>query len=255
MNLLRLFVLSAFCLLPITAAEPSQLVRELSAGRSQHLVVYGTSLSKSGAWVAQTHAALDARFPGLLKLTNSARGGQHSGWGLANVDSAVIAEKPDTVLIEFAMNDSVTRFELSLATIRHNVDSMLDRIAPQCEIILQVMNPAVGHPEGDPSHRRDQNAYQQIYRDAAKARGLRLVDHSIAWNALLAREGDAGFKRFVPDGVHPNAAGYAQFVTPTLLRALGVRTARRHSCFQVKSRLRRWRNGAKEFPSDFSPLG
>jgi lysophospholipase L1-like esterase len=212
------------------AAPPakSRLVANLEAGKPQHLVIYGTSLSKGGAWVTQLQAALDARFPGLLTLTNGAKGGQNSRWGLENVESNVIAHKPDTVFIEFAINDAVTRFNLSLDEVRANVDSMLDRITralPQCEIILQVMNPAVGKAEGDPSHRRNQDAYQQIYRDAAKRRGLRLIDHCIAWNALLAAEGEAGFKRYVPDGVHPNAEGYARFVTPTILAAIGIPAA------------------------------
>ncbi len=213
---------------PKTAASPPAIPRfiaALRAGKPQHVVIYGTSLSKGGAWVPQLQQTLDARFPGLVKLTNSARGGQHSGWGAAHVDSAVVALKPDVVFIEFAINDAVTRFDLSLDTIRRNVDTILDRVAaasPRCEIILQIMNPAVGKPPGDPSHRRDQDAYQQIYRDAAQRRGLLLVDHSIAWNRLLATEGEAGFKRFVPDGVHPNAEGWSRIVTPALLRALAL---------------------------------
>jgi lysophospholipase L1-like esterase len=214
---------------PAPAPTPSRLVANLAAGQPQHVVVYGTSLTKGGAWVTQLKDALEARYPGLLTLTNGARGGQNSRWGLENVETNVIAHKPDAVFIEFAINDAVTRFNLSLDEVRANVDGMLDRIAhalPRCEIILQVMNPAVGKAEGDPSHRRNQDAYQQIYRDAVRRRGLLLIDHSIAWNALLAAEGEGGFKRFVPDGVHPNAEGYARFVVPTLLAALGLPDAR-----------------------------
>ena len=192
------------------------------------MVIFGTSLSKSGAWVPQLQGALDSRFPGLVRFSNSARGGQHSGWGAANVEPAVVALQPDVVFIEFAINDAVTRFDLSLDTVRRNLDTILDRIAtslPRCEIILQIMNPAVGKPEGDPSHRRNQDAYQQIYRDAAHRRGLLLIDHSVEWNRILAEKGEAGFKAFAPDGVHPNAEGWRQVVMPTLLRALGLAAA------------------------------
>ncbi|MBI5766458.1 MAG: SGNH/GDSL hydrolase family protein [Verrucomicrobia bacterium] len=211
----------------VTAAESSapRFITALRAGRPQHVVIYGTSLSKGGVWVPQLQASLDAAFSGLVKLTNSARGGQHSGWGAANVDAAVVAQKPDVVFIEFAINDAVTRFDLSLDNVRHNVDTILDRITtmlPRCEIILQIMNPAVGKPEGDPSHRRNQDAYQQLYRDAAQRRGLLLIDHSTAWNRLLREQGEAGFKKLVPDGVHPNADGWRQVVMPVLLRALSL---------------------------------
>ena len=211
-------------------ATPPRFITTLLAGKPQHVVIYGTSLSKSGAWVPQLQAALDSRFPGLVRLTNSARGGQHSGWGADNVEAAVVALKPDAVFIEFAINDAVTRFDLSLDTVRRNLDTILDRIGtalPRCEIILQVTNPAVGRPEGHPSARRNQDAYQQIYRDAAKRRGLLLIDHSVAWNRLLAEKGETGFKTLVPDGVHPSAEGWRQIVMPTLLRVLDLAAATR----------------------------
>ena len=207
------------------AAEVPRFIRDLRAGESRHVVIYGTSLSRSGAWVPRLQAELEAAFPGRVTLTNSARGGQHSGWGAANVERAVVALRPDAVLLEFAINDAVTRFDLSLETVRRNVDTMLDRIAtalPGCEVIVQVMNPAVGKAPGDPSHRRDQDAYQQIYRDAARARGLRLIDHSVAWNRVLATEGEAGFKKLVPDGVHPNAEGWNRIVLPRVRAELGM---------------------------------
>lgn len=213
------------CTCAALAAAPARFIAALEAGRPQHIVIYGTSLSKGGAWVPQLKEKLDARFPGLVTLTNGARSGQNSAWGREHVDSNVITHRPDVVFIEFAINDAVTRFNLSLDEVRANVDAILDRIGtalPQCEIILQVMNPAVGKAEGDPSHRRNQSAYQQVYRDAARNRGLLLIDHSIAWNALLSAEGEAGFKRYVPDGVHPRAEGYAKFVVPEILRAIGL---------------------------------
>lgn len=213
------------CTCVALAAAPARFIAALDAGKPQHIVIYGTSLSKGGAWVPQLQEKLTERYPGLVTLTNGAKGGQNSSWGRDHVESNVIAHGPDVVFIEFAINDAVTRFNLSVDDVRANLDVILDRIGaalPQCEIILQVMNPAVGKAEGDPSHRRNQDAYQQIYRDAARQRGLLLIDHSIAWNRLLQVEGEAGFKRYVPDGVHPRADGYSQFVVPEIVRAIGL---------------------------------
>lgn len=207
----------------VADSSGSRLIRHLETGQRQHVVIFGTSLSQSGAWVPQLRDALQARFPGLVTLTNTAEGGQSSEWGRAHVDSHVIAYRPDVVFIEFAINDAVARFNLSPDRVRENLDFILDRITaalPDCEIILQVMNPVVGKPAGDFSHRRNLPAYEQIYRDAAKRRGLLLIDHSRAWAELLRIEGEAGFRRYVPDGVHPNADGYARFVTPRILEAL-----------------------------------
>ncbi|MES2694614.1 MAG: SGNH/GDSL hydrolase family protein, partial [Verrucomicrobiota bacterium] len=46
--------------------------------------------------------------------------------------------------------------------------------------------------------------------------------NGLAPHRLLAEQGEAGFKKLVPDGVHPRAEGYAKVVTPTLLRSLGL---------------------------------
>lgn len=206
-------------------ASRSRLVRNLEAGKPQRVVIFGTSLSKGGAWVTQLQAALEARFPGLVTFVNGAKGGQNSRWGLANVDQNVVAAKPDTVFVEFAINDSVARFDLSQAESRKNLEAILGRIRqalPDCEIVLQIMNPAFGKQPGEPSYRRDQDAYQQIYRDVGRAQGLLVIDHSIEWKALAAKEGEATVLKYINDGVHPNVEGYRRFVTPTLLRALGL---------------------------------
>lgn len=226
-----LFLLAAVALLARptaaerTPADESRLVANLLAGKPRHIVVFGTSLSKSGAWVPQLQEALERRFPGMVTLTNGAKGGQNSRWGLENVEANVIARRPDLVFVEFSINDSVARFDLSLEESRKNLEAIIERIAkalPQCEIVLQIMNPAVGKKPGDTSYRRDQDKYQQIYRDVARERGLLLVDHSVAWKTLLAEKGESGFLELVRDGVHPSPEGYSRYVTPTLIKALGV---------------------------------
>jgi acyl-CoA thioesterase-1 len=202
----------------------SRLIENLARGRPQRVVVYGTSLSHTGAWVEQAKEAIQAAYPGLLTLINAARSGENSRWGLAHVEESVVQLKPDAVFLEFTINDSVARFEISPAESRQNLENMLDHISsalPKCESILQIMNPVVGKPVGDYSHRRWQSEYQQIYRDVARERNLLLIDHTPAWEAVLAR-GEDEFIKYVPDGVHPDAQGYARMVTPTILSALGL---------------------------------
>ena len=99
--------------LSLWGAEPgasSQLAENLRKGKSQHLVVYGTSLCtpQYSAWVSQSQALIEAGFPKLCTVTNSAQAGAASNWGLDNIDTRVIALKPDTVLIEFSINDGYT---------------------------------------------------------------------------------------------------------------------------------------------------
>jgi acyl-CoA thioesterase-1 len=219
------------------AATRSQLIESLSVGIPQKLVVYGTSLTEAGAWTGQVKTALDTAYPGLLTLINSGGSGQNSLWGRNNLTNLVInqfdADLPGTVMIEFAVNDAVTRpgyhSIITPAQARDNLAHMLDRVRterPHVEVILQVMNPVIDTATGTPSattgatFRPNLALCQQTYRNAGKERGLMVIDHMPAWQAILD-QGNSSFETYASDGLHPNSSGYQLFVTPVVLRALG----------------------------------
>ena len=207
-------------------ANTSWFVQKLQAGLPQKIVGFGTSLTAGGpdSWLTTFTAGLTAAYPGLVTVINSGGSGQNSDWGVANLQSKVIANNPDVVFIEFATNDAVTRFNLSPAHVRANVETLVAQIRsafPECEIILQVMNPVINSMLADTSQRPFLQRYQQIYRDVASERGLKLIDHMPAWQALLDA-GTSGFVTYVPDGLHPNNLGYQKFVAPVILKELGV---------------------------------
>jgi lysophospholipase L1-like esterase len=212
---------------PSPAGEESRLVTNLAAGKKQHIVAYGTSLTAGGAWVKQLEEALNKRYLNRVKITNSGGGGCNSAWGVEKLQSRVIDLKPDAVFVEFAINDSVERFHLPLKTAKANLETMIDRIQknlPDCLIILQVMNPVINRPKGHRGHRPHLDDYYQMYRDVAAERKLALVDHAPSWKVVLDQGKDA-FREFVPDGLHPNAEGCKQIVTPNILKALKVEKA------------------------------
>lgn len=204
-------------------------VERLAGGRTLRLGFYGTSLTAEGAWVPQLTDALRTRFPGLVTTVNGAESGMHSRWGVENLDTRILAHAPDAVFIEFSVNDACARFGITVAEARANLETMIDRIQaanPACDVILQVMNPVLDRPAGHDGHRPELAAYQDNYRRVGTARGLLVIDHMPAWTALLGRD-EAAFRAWVPDGLHPQAEGYARLVTPEILERLGVRTALR----------------------------
>ncbi|MBI1367538.1 MAG: FAD-dependent oxidoreductase [Planctomycetes bacterium] len=204
----------------------SKLVANLEAGRPRHLVVYGTSLTAAGPWVEQLRLAMQRRYGDRIQITNSGGSGQNSRWGVANLDAKVIDLKPDAVFMEFSMNDAAVKFNLSVDEAKKNYQTMLDRIAaalPECEVFLEVMNPCVGYGKDSTHYRADLPGYYQMVRDLAAARHLKLIDHGPTWDHVLAK-GEAFYKTYVHDGVHPDAAGCALYVTPTILADLGVRS-------------------------------
>jgi acyl-CoA thioesterase-1 len=205
-------------------ASKSRFVQKLAAGLQQRVVVYGTSLTASGSWPGQLKATLDATWPGQTTLINRGSGGMASDWGITNLQAQVITATPDVVFIEFAVNDAVARLDISLPEARANLEGMIDGIQaayPQCEIILQVMNPVIGRPQGDPGWRPNLEHYQQIYRDVAAERDITVIDHHPAWQALLDVD-EAEFYFHVPDGLHPSSQGEASFLVPALLATIGA---------------------------------
>jgi lysophospholipase L1-like esterase len=207
----------------VLAGEASQLVANLQAGKRQTVVVYGTSLTAAGDWVNQLQQALNAGYPGLATVVNSGKSSMWSKWGVDNLDARVIAKKPDTVLIEFAINDACLAHATSVAAARSNLTNMIDRILaskPDTEIVLMTMNPPVGV---NLERRPKIKDYYQMYREVAQERKLLLVDHAANWEPILEKD-KALFTRYVPDGIHPNREGCAKVITPALLKALGIRT-------------------------------
>ncbi len=220
---LAVFLLALSLFIPdlCAAAEKAVFIANLEAGKPQVIVTYGTSLTAGGDWVAQLDAVLNKKFPKLATIINSAQGGMWSKWGVDNLDARVIAKKPDVVFIEFSINDAFLEYKTSPADARKNLETMIDRTVaalPGCEIILMVMNP----PTGVHLERRPNIAdYEQVYRDVAKARGLRLIDHSANWQAVL-KDGETQWRPLVPDGIHPNAAGAQQVIVPQILKSIGL---------------------------------
>jgi acyl-CoA thioesterase-1 len=210
---------------PAADAKPSGLVAALAAGQPRKVVVYGTSLTANGAWVGGMKSWLSEKYPGLLTVVSSGMSGKNSAEGVARLKAKVLDHNPDTVFIEFAMNDAFLYSDgtppLSVAQARTNLLGMIDSIKarnPAAEIILQTMNTVWDSPAGSNSSaslRPDLASYYRMYREVATDRGLLLIDHQPNWAAF--QEADpAVFQAYVPDGVHPVPLGIAKVVLPLL---------------------------------------
>jgi len=218
-------ILATVCMFSATlchAGEKSRLVANLKAGKQQTVVTYGTSLTDGAPWVSELQSALERSYPGKAKIINSGKGAMWSGWGVENLDQRVIEKKPDTVLIEFSINDAYLPYKTSVQQARSNLVTMIDRILkpnPKCEVVLMVMNPPVGvHLERRPKIKE----YNQMYRDLAKDRKLLLIDHYPNWEKIL-KESPELYKKYVTDGIHPGPEGCKNVITPEILKVLGIK--------------------------------
>ncbi len=200
----------------------AQLIRNLSLGEKQTLVIYGTSLSAylgGPAWVNEVAARLNRHFNGNLTVVNAAKGAMWSTWGVQNLEDSVIKKKPDAVMIEFSMNDAFLAYQTSPDLARLNLNYMIDRIKlnnPNCQVILQIMN----IPINEHSDRRpDLESYFKMYRQVARKKGLLLIDHSIYWKKILA-EGKDVYLKYVPDGIHPDEKSGRELIAPYVIKKL-----------------------------------
>ncbi len=212
------------------ARRASRLMENLEAGKTQTVVVYGTSLTAGGQWVLDLKNGLHDRHPGRVTVVNSGLSGQASNTALAQLEARVLAHKPDTVFIEFAINDAFA-FDaghgdhgISVEKSQSNLNQLIDAIHrsnPAAEIILQTMNPAWDAPNDNQSasRRAKLTAYYDGYRKVAAARGLPLIDHHANWSRLQTSD-QARFELYIPDGVHPNAAGSTAITFPAIQAAL-----------------------------------
>ena len=222
-------VLAILFLAALNDSRASDLLRDLAAGRARKIVVYGTSLTAGGPWVGQMQSWLGESYSGPVTIVNSGLSGKNSAEGVAQLSAKVLAYQPDTVFIEFAVNDAFLYSDgtpqLSVAQARANLLTMIDAIRgqnPRAEIILQTMNSVWDSPAGSNQSatlRPNLPAYYQMVRDVAAERGLLLIDHHPNWVALQTND-PATFQADVPDGVHPIAAATQAILMPLLQRRL-----------------------------------
>jgi lysophospholipase L1-like esterase len=224
-------LLAALVCVDSARGGPSQLIRNLRAGNSQTVVAYGTSLT-FGEWPDQLATWLDSEFAAPAQVINSGIPGMSSQSTIpardaqVRLNALVLSHNPDTVFLEFAVNDALLDRNISLQQSRDNLNTIIDRILaddPGREIILMTMNPAWDPPGQFPagSFRPNLAEYYQVYRDVAADRGLLLIDHYANWVRL--RDADqALFEQYIPDGVHPTGVALLDVVTPEIIRALTV---------------------------------
>src|SRR4051794_2363137 len=83
---------------------PLKVFENVTAGKKQTVVVYGTSLTIKGAWANSLKEYFDEQFAGQVTFANAAKAGMHSDWGVENLKERVLTKSPDLVFIEFSMN-------------------------------------------------------------------------------------------------------------------------------------------------------
>lgn len=226
--MLKRYLFILFLTSPYLGFSQANFVKKLAQGTPQTLVVYGTSIESmepnGRMWVAKIGEDLNKRYNNLLTIYNSGKSGQHSIWGLENLQDSVIARSPNALMIELATNDAVyDKFGISPDNCRTNTLEMVNRVLekfPDCEIFL---HSPCGFPIGDNlTSRPDMWTYNYVYRDIYLEKGYIWINtanffREVGENTNL---GETVLKAYQGDGVHPTEKGGTEILYPAVLKAM-----------------------------------
>jgi acyl-CoA thioesterase I len=205
----------------ILMGQLTRLIQNLLAGTPQTIVCYGTSLTYGGAWVNHLRDTLSYRFPGLVTVINSGMSGNSSWLGISELKNRVIVKNPNTVFIEFAVNDAYegsvfgNYLYCTLEQSRDNLNAIIDTTLaafPNCEFIPMTMNIPTGN---DATMRTGLENYYEVYRQVARDRGLVYVDNYQSWKTIY----DANlplYMSYLGDPIHPNSTGSLTVTAPRI---------------------------------------
>lgn len=156
---------------------------------------------------------LTQRFGVEVKMKNLSVGGKDTAWGLTQV-GAVVAEKPQLVILAFGMNDAAGRSAVEYKSLTEQTIVAIRKQIPDCEFIL------VASMLGNRDWIRLNHEVFPEYRDALDSLcgpGIALADLTTIWTGFLELKQDWDQ---TGNGVnHPNDFGhrvYAQTILSLL---------------------------------------
>ena len=218
--------------LPVPLGGPTRVWQRLQEGKAQHIVVYGTSMvsDRYTGIPSSLRAALKLAAPvdsKLVTVTGRTNAGEYSKWGLDSLQGQVLSLRPDAVIIEFASNDSVSRFNLSVDQARQNWLKIIAQIRselPETDIFLYISNPpwdreSSGRRAGA-SNRPNITAYFDMLRELSIIHQTYLIDTWYDFSAQLDPPKFKNYRGFVGDGRHPGKRGVDQITIPMILQVL-----------------------------------
>ena len=214
---------------PVTKFDPKTLplsVARLAKREPLSIVTLGDSISAGAnasvgydtapyqpAYPELVRLGLAAQFGCEVKMKNLSVGGKDTAWGLTQVD-AVVAEKPQLVILAFGMNDSAGRSAADYKLLTQQTIEAIRKQIPDCEFIL------VASMLGNRDWIRLKHEVFPEYRDALESLcgpGIALADLTTIWIGFLELKHDWDQ---TGNGVnHPNDFGhrvYAQTILSLL---------------------------------------
>jgi acyl-CoA thioesterase I len=172
------------------------------------VIAFGDSLTAGPGvpgpltYPSQLQAALDERNLE-YRVVNAGASGETTADGLARIE-AVLAYRPRIVVLELGANDGLRHYPVGVA--RDNLAAIIERLQGAG---IQVVLAGMKVPSRSPQYADE---FSRIYPELASRYRVPLIPFFLEDIALVRDLNQ-------PDGLHPNAEGYA-YVTRNVLRVL-----------------------------------
>ena len=223
MKQIILLLLSACISLPSLAQEETIRVGQSNLEAGDTIVFLGDSITHQRLYTQYVEDFFITRFPNVpLRFHNAGIGGDRAWDALQRLERDVLSKKPKLVTILLGMNDGSYRgfdhevfgtYEADMTELLERLENAGTEVSP---ITPTMFDPVAAQTNKrrprDEVTLRQYNAVLAFYgtwlRGEADRRSMTSIDMFAPLNQLtrLARQDKADFT-FIPDGVHPDAAG------------------------------------------------
>jgi len=205
-----------------------RVVRNLPAGAL--FAFLGDSITEQNLYTLFVELYLRSRWQAKgFRFLNVGWGGNRAADGLARLRRDVLAREPSVVTVCFGMNDGEYRApdRAVLRTYRRDLEALLRRLRSESAAAVAVLSPPpvdvdAAPPLGLVRYNETLERLAAVAEEAAATHGCHFVNlfHPLLQDMRRARsiQPDACF---VPDGVHPDAAGHL-IIAYRLLAGLGL---------------------------------
>lgn len=177
-------------------------------------IIEGAGNSEEGGWIGRLEKELSPQ----LQVVNRGIGGNTTRDLLARLDVGCLALQPDLIVMGIGANDSRRRAsmgnqtELSLAEFEQNLLQLITQVKnnSHAQIIFSGMVPVdyrgAIYKEDKRHYREDQFLFEAAITKVALSTQSGYLNHFDRWLDY----GEQTISALLIDGVHPNAAGYAE---------------------------------------------
>ncbi len=154
-------------------------------------------------WQGLLQSELERAWPHcVFKARNAGIGGTDSRFGAFRMERDVLGARPDLLFVEFAVND----YTRPADEIRESLEAILWKLwrrVPECDVVFVLT--ATGKMMEENTGRVPESV--QVHREVARQFGLPWVNVGSGLFGKMQLQG-LTLKDVLPDGVHPNRAGY-----------------------------------------------